>query len=186
MGINFTPFIPEKDVNRTVSARTTIISLAIRSSQIDPFRNRWVVKFSICLLLKRRSRDRYKSIVNIFRFLSTLYKYNEIIFSQLIQKWKDNYLGRAFEVREIVFSLAPTLSSFCSHSSVFQVSFITNNDKLKTSLNKITISNQLNTGNVSGSRGDAWIRNSSRQDSSDLNEFGAVVSYTRTQQSAPR
>lgn len=41
-------------------------------------------------------------------------------------------------------------------------------------------------GKWSGSRGLAWIRNSSRQESRFLNVLGAVVSYTSTQQSAPR
>lgn len=41
-------------------------------------------------------------------------------------------------------------------------------------------------GKFSGSRGLAWIRNSSLQLSSVLKVLGAVTSNTRTQQSAPR
>ena len=41
-------------------------------------------------------------------------------------------------------------------------------------------------GNLSGSLGDACMRNSSLQLSRDLKVEGAVTSYTRTQQSAPR
>lgn len=41
-------------------------------------------------------------------------------------------------------------------------------------------------GKCSASRGQAWMRNSSRQLSSVLNVFGTVTSQTRMQQSAPR
>ncbi|TNN40235.1 hypothetical protein EYF80_049609 [Liparis tanakae] len=41
-------------------------------------------------------------------------------------------------------------------------------------------------GKFSGSRGLAWIKNSSLQLSSVLKVLGAVTSNTRTQQSAPR
>lgn len=41
-------------------------------------------------------------------------------------------------------------------------------------------------GKCSGFLGLAWMRNSSRHESRFLNVFGAVVSKTRTQQSAPR
>lgn len=41
-------------------------------------------------------------------------------------------------------------------------------------------------GKCSGFLGLAWIKNSSRQESRFLNVFGAVVSNTNTQQSAPR
>ena len=41
-------------------------------------------------------------------------------------------------------------------------------------------------GKLSGSLGLAWIKNSSLQLSRDLKVLGAVTSYVRTQQSAPR
>ena len=41
-------------------------------------------------------------------------------------------------------------------------------------------------GKLSGSFGDAWMRNSSRQFSRFSNVFAVLTSWTRTQQSAPR
>ena len=51
---------------------------------------------------------------------------------------------------------------------------------------KSTLFPNTTNGNLSGSLGEACMRNSSLQLSKDLKVVGAVTSYTNTQQSAPR
>ena len=59
------------------------------------------------------------------------------------------------------------------------------NKKLTALFSRSTLLPRTTKGKLSGSRGLAWMRNSSRQESNVLNELGEVTSKTKTQQSAP-
>lgn len=52
-------------------------------------------------------------------------------------------------------------------------------------VSKSTLFPSTTKGKLSGSRGEAWIKNSSLQESKDLKLLGAETSNTSTQQSAP-
>ena len=75
------------------------------------------------------------------------------------------------------------------YHAIFQIDLIAKN---LYETNRILVTGRLGEnwlttkGKFSGSRGPAWMRNSSFQFSSDLNDVGDVTSITRTQQSAPR
>jgi len=58
--------------------------------------------------------------------------------------------------------------------------------KLTVRFSRSTLLPRTTNGKLSGSDGDACIKNSSRHPSKDLKDPGDVTSNTKTQQSAPR
>lgn len=103
----------------------------------------------------------------------------------------DTFLGWCFEIWNIVFRLAPLLSALRWHLKRRKKSWRWRNyrfewRKLTARFSKSILLPNTTNGKCSGFLGLAWMRNSSRQESRFLNVLGAVVSKTRTQQSAPR
>lgn len=103
-------------------------------------------------------------------------------------------MARLFEICRTVSTLAHSApkNGHAYHSlALVHVNLVANNDlhiinQQSSPIITPATGGQLTKGKLSGSRGDAWIRNSSRQLSRASKLFALLTSYTRTQQSAPR
>lgn len=124
--------------------------------QVNDAREIVVEQFNFGILLQSVFSDRLECLFNV--------------------QW---FFGRCFKIRYVVLRHTPALSAFyrdllCSLRVRQRKSTL--DMKLTARFSRSTLFPITMKGKFSGSRGLAWIRNSSRHASSDLNELGAVTS----------
>lgn len=145
----------------------------------------WTIVLIRSLVWLGIKRDVGKACLQILGLLG------ESVLSNRLERYVnvDAFLSRCFKIWNIIFRLTPLLGAFCWYLKAWLISKQSANRYnvgLTARFSKSILLPRTTKGKCSGFLGLAWIKNSSRQESRFLNVFGAVVSNTRTQQSAPR